>query len=776
MYSFNENLQWEDMGTGHISMNFIERLQSLTLIVRSEEDGSVLLESKILPDRAYQKQEETLIVWTEDDSCDLALSFQEKAGCDDLWATICEIQGRNPSVLVTQDIGEDLSDRFDESSVSVELPPCELSKLNDIFELVTSAIPSTVQRESLALAIEKEGYIAKLLDLFHVCEDLENTEGLHYIYKIFRTIFLLNKPSLLGMMFADDTIMDVIGCLEYDPAKPHPVRHREYLKKISQHREVIPFNNPQLLAKIHQTYKVQYIQEVILPTPSLFEENMMSALNSFLLFNRAEIVNCLQEDRRFQRELFSQLADESTTAERYRELAHLLREVCTFSLAIELDDRTKFYQKLCSFGFMSAVEGMLTSEDSDVVATVVDILIPIAESISSIVRDHILSQTETHDEDSQFLNVVIGLLVDGQYTEIDVQLVGLVRSLIDPENIMTETASQTVEKSLFLNYFYKHSMHRLMAPLMAQTSGDKVSKDTAQNTGLLSNILDLLSLCVERHTYHIRHYIIDKNILARVLVLMTSSHKYLALAALRFCRRIVSLKDEYYNRYIVRNNLFAPIIKAFMANGQRYNLLNSAIIELFEYINTEKVKTLMEYVIENFMPTLEQVVYVDTFKKFKLRYEQDLERKENKPEAAVQGILYGSIEAGRFRREPRQLDEDEEAWFDEEEESSTKPAPSYLIRMGPENFAPEEAVTSSPTIEKPPVASSPTPSPSPFTTVSYSPRPAGALSRISANDTKPPTISAALQSLADYDEDSDEENTAEEVSPSPVKRQKFDST
>ena len=49
----------------------------------------------------------------------------------------------------------------------------------------------------------------------------------------------------------------------------------------------------------------------------------------------------------------------------------------------------------------------------------------------------------------------------------------------------------------------------------------------------------------------------------------------------------------------------------------------------------EKVKTLMEYVIENFMPTLEQVVYVDTFKKFKLRYEQDLERKENKPEAAV---------------------------------------------------------------------------------------------------------------------------------------------
>ena len=156
--------------------------------------------------------------------------------------------------MVTQDLSEDgdLSDRIDEGSISLVLPPCELSKLDDIFELVTSAIPVPYQRENLALAMEKEGYITKLIDLFHVCEDLENVDGLHHIYNIFRTLFLLNKASLLGIMFNDDTVMDVIGCLEYDPTKPHPIRHREYLKKISQHREVIPFNNPNLLAKIHQ--------------------------------------------------------------------------------------------------------------------------------------------------------------------------------------------------------------------------------------------------------------------------------------------------------------------------------------------------------------------------------------------------------------------------------------------------------------------------------------------------------------------------------------------
>ena len=54
--------------------------------------GSMLLESKILPDRAYQMQEETLIVWTEDESMDLALSFQEKAGCNDVWAKLCYVR------------------------------------------------------------------------------------------------------------------------------------------------------------------------------------------------------------------------------------------------------------------------------------------------------------------------------------------------------------------------------------------------------------------------------------------------------------------------------------------------------------------------------------------------------------------------------------------------------------------------------------------------------------------------------------------------------------
>ena len=52
-------------------------------------------------------------------------------------------------------------------------------------------------------------------------------------------------------------------------------------------------------------------------------------------------------------------------------------------------------------------------------------------------------------------------------------------------------------------------------------------------------------------------------------------------------RRMIGLKDDFYHRYIIKNDLFKPVVEAFHHNGDRYNLLNSAMIEVFEYIRAE---------------------------------------------------------------------------------------------------------------------------------------------------------------------------------------------
>ncbi|XP_060610584.2 serine/threonine-protein phosphatase 4 regulatory subunit 3B isoform X3 [Anolis sagrei] len=680
VYTLNEERQWDDRGTGHVSSTYVERLKGMSLLVRAEADGSLLLESKINPNTAYQKQQDTLIVWSEAENYDLALSFQEKAGCDEIWEKICQVQGKDPSVEVTQDlIDESEEERFEEmpeTSHLIDLPTCELNRLEEIADLVTSVLSSPIRREKLALALENEGYIKKLLQLFQLCENVENTEGLHHLYEIIRGILFLNKATLFEVMFSDECIMDVVGCLEYDPALAQPKRHREFLTKTAKFKEVIPITDSELRQKIHQTYRVQYIQDIILPTPSVFEENFLSTLTSFIFFNKVEIVSMLQEDEKFLSEVFAQLTDEATDDDKRRELVNFFKEFCAFSQTLQPQNRDTFFKTLAKLGILPALEIVMGMDDLQVRSAATDIFSYLVEFSPSMVREFVMQEAQQSDDDILLINVVIEQMICDTDPELGgaVQLMGLLRTLIDPENMLATANVRKwkgkTEKSEFLNFFYNHCMHVLTAPLLANTSEDKNDKDAVvggnksnticpdnyQTAQLLALILELLTFCVEHHTYHIKNYIMNKDLLRRVLVLMNSKHTFLALCALRFMRRIIGLKDEFYNRYITKGNLFEPVINALLDNGTRYNLLNSAVIELFEFIRVEDIKSLTAHIVENFYKALESIEYVQTFKGLKTKYEQEKDRQSQK------------LNSNRFRRDARTLEDDEEMWFNEDEE------------------------------------------------------------------------------------------------------------
>uniref|UniRef100_A0A4W4FKX0 Serine/threonine-protein phosphatase 4 regulatory subunit 3 n=1 Tax=Electrophorus electricus TaxID=8005 RepID=A0A4W4FKX0_ELEEL len=618
VYTLNEDRQWDDRGTGHVSSTYVERLKGISLLVRAESDGSLLLESKINPNTAYQKQQDTLIVWSEAENYDLALSFQEKAGCDEIWEKICQVQGKDPSLEITQDpIDESEEERFEEmpeTSHLVELPACELARLEEIADLVTSVLSSPIRREKLALALISEGYIKKLLQLFRTCEDLENREGLHHLYEIVRGVLFLNKATLFEVMFSDDCIMDVVGCLEYDPALVQPKRHREFLTKTAKFKEVIPIRDSELRQKIHQTYRVQYIQDIILPTPSVFEENFLSTLTSFIFFNKVEIVSMLQEDEKFLTEVFAQLTDEATEDAKRRELVNFFKEFCAFSQTLQPQNRDAFFKTLANLGILPALEIIMGMDDLQVRAAATDIFSYLVEFSPSMVREFVMQEPQQADDDDVLLiNLVIKQMICDSDPELGgaVQLMGLLRTLIDPENMLAPT--NKTEKTEFLSFFYKYCMHVLTAPLLANTAEER--KDLPEDSTKVNPVCP---------------------------------------GALRFMRRIIGLKDEYYNRYIIKGNLFEPVINALLDNGTRYNLLNSAIIELFEFIKVEDIKSLIAHIVDNFYKALESIEYVQTFKGLKGRYEQEKARQ--------------SRSLTSFSLLARSLEDDEEMWFNDEED------------------------------------------------------------------------------------------------------------
>lgn len=394
-----------------------------------------------------------------------------------------QVQGKDPSVEITQDIVEESEDeRFEEMSDSappIELPPCEMNRLEEISEVIASGLTSPIRKEKLAMAIESDNYIKKLLNIFHICEDLENLEGLHYLYEIFKNIFLLNKNALFEIMFAEDTIFDVVGCLEYDPSGNPPKRHRKYLQQLAKFREAIPIENKDLLAKIHQTYRVQYIQDIVLPTPSVFEDNMLNTLSSFIFFNKVEIVTLIQEDAKFLDDLFHMLTEPSTSDAKRRDLVLFLKEFCNFAQFLQPHGKETFYKTLIRLGVLNALEITLSMNDKKTKSASIDILTTIVEYSPSIVRDYTLTHYDSleSNNDHTLINIAIEQMLSDSEPELGgaVQLMGVLRILLDPENMLSSINKS--EKTDFLNYFYRNSINTLIGEFFFLQFSSKKKKN-----------------------------------------------------------------------------------------------------------------------------------------------------------------------------------------------------------------------------------------------------------------------------------------------------------
>lgn len=93
-------------------------------------------------------------------------------------------------------------------------------------------------------------------------------------------------------------------------------------------------------------------------------------------------------------------------------------------------------------------------------------------------------------------------------------------------------------------------------------------------------------------------------------------------AALKFFRNLVGLQDEFYNQQMIQGKLFEPILNLIIETMSRDNLLNSAALELFDYIKNENIKPIIVHLVENYREKLKEITYVDIFNNFIIRYDQ----------------------------------------------------------------------------------------------------------------------------------------------------------
>ncbi|KAK2497545.1 hypothetical protein MC885_000521 [Smutsia gigantea] len=674
VYTMNKAPKWNKLGAGYISITFMDPDQAMALLVRSDSSGSEVLLSRINPNTIYQKRQGRSIVWSEVENHVILLSFQDPEVCYKIWEDICSVQGKDPAIAHrAYEPEKKQSNEVTEAANFVPLLPCELKQLELFADLVTSALSSPITIERLVLFLENENHIRTLVQMFHTCEKLQDIEGLYHLHDIFKGILLFNKTSLFEIMFSDEYIMDVLGCLEFDPAFAQVKRHREFFTQNAKFKEVVPIRDSELKQKIRQTYRVQYIYGILLPISSVFGKNLLTNLRKFIFFNQVGTVSMLKEDSSLLSEVFTQLKDETTDDGKRHELLFFFKEFCAFTHALHPQLKKALFKALTQLEILPALKVVMNVDDLQIRSAATDIFYYLVKNFPSMIQEFIMEEVQQSDDYNHFITLVTKQMICDTDPELEgaVHIMELLRALLDPNNMLTTL--DTFDRCEFLCFFYKHCMRNLTAPLFAITSEDKSEENGVvgadenknclnnyQTAQLLSLILEVLIFCVQHHTYYIKYYILNNDLLRRILIVMNSKHTFLILGAVRFLRRMIGLNDELYNYYIIKGNLFEPVVNAFLSNGTRYNMLNSAIIELFEYIRVENIKSLVTYIVKKYYSALGSVEYVQTFKGLKIQYEQEEDQKNQTWKNS-----HSTLHSEMFHRGARVLEKEEEMHFKE---------------------------------------------------------------------------------------------------------------
>ncbi|EJD53799.1 DUF625-domain-containing protein [Auricularia subglabra TFB-10046 SS5] len=526
------DMQWEDRGTAFCTGDFDDNAQEAKIIAKSESDpDKILLQHTIRGLDVYQRQQDTLIVWTETDGTDYALSFQDVEGCAEVWEFIGEVQrhlsnGKGEGTSSSPIIGSEPTT----SSQIIQagrLPQPTLGVIKEVEHAIKALARSSTAKGRLCEYIINKNYVKSMVDVLQQAEDLESLEDLHALCSCMQTILLLNDHMIYEYVMADELFEGVCGILEYDPEFPtHKASYRDFLKGQSRFRPVIEFKDEGVQKKIHQTYRLQFLKDVVLSRA--LDDTTFNVLNSCIIFNQIDIISHIQQDESFMKQLVSMFVDvrwwnsmglNGRVGNRYpsggkpttpngdaspaaptdtqkRDVVFLIQQLCVMGKNVQLPARMALFRSIVEQGVLHALQWALAygAEHSDrqLTSTAGEVLTQLVEHDTAGTRAHVLRQVSSRAEAEKdkvagkqsppshaprdtepLLGEMIRVLTGSHEWALKSQMADALRTMLDSpqegQGILTALRAlrpkDDPNHDSFLDHFYKVWVNDLFRPL-----------------------------------------------------------------------------------------------------------------------------------------------------------------------------------------------------------------------------------------------------------------------------------------------------------------------
>jgi len=463
---------------------------------------------------------------------------------------------------------------------------------------------------------------------------------------------------------SDIYFFDVLYIIDNEPDLK--VNHSDFIKEHVKFVEVINFNDESFEKKVHQTFRLTYLKDVVFPR--LLDEQVLGTMGTMIFMNSVQLVTHFFTSK-LTETLFVKLRSPELPTSVLSDCLKLIIELCGYSASLEGRNRFLFYKTLVMNGLFDVIQHSLGSSEFEVRKSSAVILLNTIDFDPSILRLYLI---EKNQSGNHLFKAIVENFVGETHYVTKTLLYEVLRGSLDTLHIGPDEATLSSlvggdalnqkleeEKLNVMTIFYQEFALALFSPLFAEPPEIHSPVDTF----LKSSLCDLLATFVDHQPQQTKLFIMKYNIIPKIFVLLKASEKNLKLGPLRVLRRVITSTNKFYHNYVIENNLFAPVIDVFLANGDKYNALNSAILDLFHYIGINKsCRPLVKYFVENFYDKVKDITYVQTFKNLSIL--------NDTPEYYMEEDKFAVDSIREVNRKKFQEESKEESWFDSDDDYS----------------------------------------------------------------------------------------------------------
>lgn len=184
------------------------------------------------------------------------------------------------------------------------------------------------------------------------------------------------------------------------------------------------------------------------------------------------------------------------------------------------------------------------------------------------------------------------------------------------------------EKRRFIPYLYNTQISRIVEAL------DNSPMFTPSPWTQRYSATEFLTFCVRSHSSpritlnihpnfrdcYLKMRIFDRVFGCERTSVIHSARKNEVLAAIRFLREVIGLKDPRYINRIVESNMMDPVMRIYEKFGAAYNLMNSSVLDLLKFISDNNLDDLILYLGTHQMAILRGCDHAGTFAKLLRQY------------------------------------------------------------------------------------------------------------------------------------------------------------